>query len=89
MFVAFEKQLISRGYIPFVRTNNIGNNIFSYYFKDDKTKQVNIKESSNVYTFSFPMNDIHYSTKFYDKISLFEYAKYVLNQKEFIQVSKA
>ena len=26
MFVAFEKQLISRGYIPFVKTNNIGNN---------------------------------------------------------------
>ena len=35
------------------------------------------------------MNDIHYSTKFYDKISLFEYAKYILNQREFIQASTA
>ena len=41
MFVAFEKQLISRGYIPFVRTNNIGNNIYIYDLQSNlgETKQ--------------------------------------------------
>ena len=81
MFVALEKRLISFGYIPITTKE------FSFALKKDKTKQVSIKEINNTYKFSFPVNDIHYTTTFLDKISLYQYADYIFNQNEFTQVS--
>ena len=81
MFTALEKRLISFGYTP------ITTNEFSFALKKDKTKQVSIEEINNTYKFSFPVNDIHYTTTFLDKISLCQYADYIFNQNEFTQVS--
>ena len=81
MFVALEKRLISFGYTPIITKE------FSFALKKDKTKQVSIEEINNTYKFSFPVNDIHYTTTFLDKISLFQYADYIFNQNEFTQVS--
>ena len=81
MFVALEKRLISFGYTPITAKE------FSFSLKKDKTKQVSIEEINNTYKFSFPVNDIHYTTTFLDKISLFQYADYIFNQNEFIQSS--
>ena len=81
MFVALEKRLISLGYTPITTKE------FSFALKKDKTKQVSIEEIDNTYKFSFPVNDIHYTTTFLDKISLCQYADYIFNQNEFTQVS--
>tara|TARA_B100000902_G_C26991883_1_gene755446 strand:- start:249 stop:497 length:249 start_codon:yes stop_codon:yes gene_type:complete len=81
MFLALEKRLISFGYTPHNEKE------FSFCLKKDKTKQVSIEETNNTYKFSFPLNDIHYTTTFLDKISLYEYVDYILNQNEFKQVS--
>ena len=81
MFVALEKHLISFGYTPITKSK------FSFALKKDKTKQVSIEEINNTYKFSFPINDIHYTTTFLDKISLCQYADYIFNQQEFTQVS--
>jgi hypothetical protein len=81
MFLALEKRLISFGYTP------IDTKEFSFALKKDKTKQVSIKEINSTYKFSFPVNDIHYTTTFLDKISLYQYADYIFNQNEFTQVS--
>ena len=81
MFTALEKRLIGFGYTP------ITTNEFSFALKKDKTKQVSIEEINNTYKFSFPVNDIHYTTTFLDKISLCQYADYIFNQQEFTQVS--
>ena len=81
MFTALEKRLISFGYTPITAKE------FSFALKKDKTKQVSIEEINNTYKFSFPVNDIHYTTTFIDKISLYTYVNYMLNQNEFIQAS--
>ena len=81
MFVALEKRLISFGYTPITAKE------FSFSLKKDKTKQVSIEEINNTYKFSFPVNDIHYTTTFLDKISVCQYADYIFNQNEFTQVS--
>ena len=76
-----EKRLINFGYIPITTKE------FSFALKKDKTKQVSIEEINNTYKFSFPVNDIHYTTTFLDKISVCQYADYIFNQNEFTQVS--
>ena len=76
-----EKRLINFGYIPITTKE------FSFALKKDKTKQVSIEEINKIYKFSFPLNDIHYTTSFIDKISLCDYVNYILNQNEFIQAS--
>ncbi len=81
MFMEVEKRLINFGYSP------INSKQFSFYLKKDKTKQVSIEKTNKIYKFSFPLNDIHYTTTFIDKISLYNYVNYMLNQHEFIQAS--
>ena len=81
MFMEVEKRLINFGYSP------INSKQFSFYLKKDKTKQVSIEKTNKIYKFSFPLNDIRYTTTFIDKISLYNYVNYMLNQHEFIQAS--
>ena len=77
--MTLEKSIINRNYAPL--TNN--SNIWSFGLIEDQTKQINLEYDGKTYKFSFPINDIHYSTTFENKSKLNEYISYILKQQIF------
>ena len=77
--MTLEKSIINRNYVPL--TNN--SNIWSFGSIEDQTKQINLEYDGKTYKFSFPINDIHYSTTFENKSKLNEYISYILKQQIF------
>ena len=79
MLMSLEKSIINRNYVPLTNDSNI----WSFGSIDDQTKQINLEYDGKTYKFSFPINDIHYSTTFENKDELKEYIRYILNQHIF------
>ena len=73
MFLELEKRIVNNDYI------NLDNDkkIWAFGKKDDITAQINLEQNNGKYTFSFPINDIHYSTSFIDKSKLRDYIEYL------------
>ena len=76
MFLELEKRIINNDYI------NLHDNtkIWAFGKKDDITAQINLEQNNDKYTFSFPINDIHYSTSFIDKSKLRNYIEYIIGE---------
>ena len=76
MFLELEKRIVNNDYI------NLHDNtkIWSFGKIDDNTTQINLKKDNNKYTFSFPINDIHYSTSFVDKYKLRNYIEFIIDE---------
>ena len=76
MFLELEKRIVNNDYI------NLHDNtkIWAFGKIDDNTTQINLKKDNNKYTFSFPINDIHYSTSFIDKSKLRDYIEYIIGE---------
>lgn len=76
MFLELEKMIVNNQY-----TNlNDDTKIWSFGKIDDKTTQINLEKNNDKYTFSFPVNDIHYSTSFNNKLQLKKYIEYIINE---------
>lgn len=76
MFLELEKRIVNNDYINL----NDNTKIWSFGKIDDSTTQINLKKDNNKYTFSFPIDDIHYSTSFYDKSQLKKYIEYIIRE---------
>lgn len=76
MFLELEKRIVNNDYI------NLHDNtkIWAFGKKDDNTSQINLEQNNDKYTFSFPINDIHYSTSFIDKSKLRDYIEYIIGE---------
>jgi hypothetical protein len=76
MFLELEKRIVNNDYI------NLDNDkkIWAFGKKDDITAQINLEQNNGKYTFSFPINDIHYSTSFIDKSKLRDYIEYIIDE---------
>ena len=76
MFLELEKRIVNNDYI------NLDNDkkIWAFGKKDDNTSQINLEQNNDKYTFSFPINDIHYSTSFIDKSKLRDYIEYIIGE---------
>ena len=77
--MSLEKSIINRKYVPLINNSNI----WSFGSIEDQTKQINLEYDGKTYKFSFPINDIHYSTTFENKSKLNEYIRYILKQHIF------
>ena len=75
--MSLEKQILKKQY------NYINNSstIWSFKKKDDELKQINLEynKDSNKYKFTFPINNIHFSTSFKDSKKLKKYISYILH----------
>jgi len=76
MFLELEKRIVNNDYI------NLHDNtkIWAFGKTDDNTSQINLEQNNDKYTFSFPINDIHYSTSFIDKSKLRDYIEYIIDE---------
>jgi len=76
MFLELEKRIVNNDYI------NLHDNtkIWAFGKTDDNTSQINLEQNNDKYTFSFPINDIHYSTSFIDKSKLRNYIEYIIGE---------
>jgi hypothetical protein len=76
MFLELEKRIVNNDYI------NLHDNtkIWAFGKTDDNTSQINLEQNNGKYTFSFPINDIHYSTSFIDKSKLRNYIEYIIGE---------
>ena len=76
MFLELEKRIVNNDYI------NLHDNtkIWAFGKTDDITSQINLEQNNGKYTFSFPINDIHYSTSFIDKSKLRNYIEYIIGE---------
>ena len=76
MFLELEKRIVNNDYI------NLDNDkkIWAFGKTDDITSQINLEQNNGKYTFSFPINDIHYSTSFIDKSKLRNYIEYIIGE---------
>jgi hypothetical protein len=76
MFLELEKRIVNNDYI------NLHDNtkIWAFGKTDDNTSQINLEQNNDKYTFSFPINDIHYSTSFIDKSKLRDYIEYIIGE---------
>jgi hypothetical protein len=74
MFLQIEKDIIGKQYTSL----NDNTKIFSYGLEEDKTKQINLSFMDNKYKFTFPIQDILYSTTFKNEEKLVEYVNYIL-----------
>ena len=76
MFLELEKRIVNNDYI------NLHDNtkIWAFGKTDDNTSQINLEQNNGKYTFSFPINDIHYSTSFIDKSKLRDYIEYIIGE---------
>ena len=79
MFMTLEKSIINRNYVPL----NDNSKIWTFGYSEDPTKQINLECKEGLYKFSFPVNDIHYSTTFEKRAKLKEYITYILTQHIF------
>ena len=76
MYLELEKRIVNNDYI------NLHDNtkIWAFGKTDDNTSQINLEQNNDKYTFSFPINDIHYSTSFIDKSKLRDYIEYIIGE---------
>ena len=76
MFLELEKRIVNNDYI------NLDNDkkIWAFGKKDDITTQINLEKNNDKYMFSFPINDIQYSTSFIDKSKLRNYIEYIIDE---------
>jgi hypothetical protein len=79
MLIELEKAILNRDFIPCKNTNNI----WSFHKKNDSLSQINLTFNNNIYKFSFPINEIHYSTTFKNKERLIKYINYILFSHKF------
>lgn len=76
MFLQIEKDIIEKKYT----TLHDATKLFSYGFEEDKRKQINLSYIDNEYKFTFPIQDILYSTTFKNEEKLIEYINYILKE---------
>ena len=79
MFIELEKRILNRDFVSFKNIDNI----WSFHKKNDTLSQINLNFNNNVYTFSFPINEIHYSTTFKNKEKLIKYVNHILYLHKF------
>ena len=79
MFIGFEQSIINK---DFVHVKN-SNNLLSFHKKSDILSQINLSLDNGIYTFSFPIDDIHYSTKFNSKKNLMKYMNFIVHSHKF------
>tara|TARA_B100001250_G_C19513858_1_gene662923 strand:- start:389 stop:628 length:240 start_codon:yes stop_codon:yes gene_type:complete len=79
MFIGFEQSIINK---DFVHIKNDAN-LLSFHKKSDTLSQINLNFNNGIYTFSFPINDIHYSTTFTDKKNLMDYMNFIIHSHKF------
>ena len=77
MFLQIEKDIIEKKYT----TLNDDTKLFSYGLEKDKTKQINLSFIDNEYKFTFPIQDILYSTTFKNEEKLVDYINYILSER--------
>jgi hypothetical protein len=76
MFLQIEKDIIEKKYTAL----HDDTKLFSYGFEEDKTKQINLSYIDNEYKFTFPIQDILYSTIFKNEEKLVDYMNYILRE---------
>jgi hypothetical protein len=76
MFLQIEKDIIEKKYT----TLNDDTKLFSYGLDEDNTKQINLSFMDNEYKFTFPVQDILYSTTFKNEEKLVDYINYILRE---------
>ena len=76
MFLELEKRIVNNDYIDL----DDDKKIWAFGKKDDITTQINLEKNNDKYTFSFPVNDIHYSTSFNNKLQLKKYIEYIIDE---------
>lgn len=79
MFIGFEQSIINK---DFVHIKN-DTNLLSFHKKSDILSRINLNFNKGIYTFSFPINDIHYSTTFTDKKNLLKYMNFIIHSHKF------
>ena len=57
--------------------------IYYHSIKTDILSQINLSFNNGIYTFSFPIDDIHYSTTFTDKKNLMKYMNFIVHSHKF------
>tara|TARA_X000000368_G_scaffold398373_1_gene368348 strand:+ start:1649 stop:1894 length:246 start_codon:yes stop_codon:yes gene_type:complete len=77
MLASLEKKILKKQY-EYVFDDT---KLWSFKKKDDALKQINLERNNenNKYKFSFPIDDIHYSTTFDDVTTLKKYIDYILH----------
>ena len=76
MFLQIEKNIKDKKYVALYDHTKL----FSYGLEKDKTKQINLSYSDSEYTFTFPIQNILYSTTFKNEEKLIEYINYILEE---------
>jgi hypothetical protein len=76
MFLHIEKDIIEKKYTSLHDTTKI----FSYCSDKDKTKQISLSYINNKYKFTFPVQEVLYSTTFKNEEKLVEYINYILGE---------
>tara|TARA_B100001758_G_C18237373_1_gene518661 strand:- start:638 stop:877 length:240 start_codon:yes stop_codon:yes gene_type:complete len=79
MFIGFEQSIINK---DFVHIKN-HTNLLSFHKKTDILSQINLSFNNGIYTISFPIDDIHYSTTFTDKKNLMKYMNFIIHSHKF------
>ena len=79
MFIGFEQSIINKDFVH-IKNNT---NLLSFHKKSDTLSQINLDFNNGIYTFSFPINDIHYSTTFTDKKNLMKYMNFIIHSHKF------
>lgn len=79
MLIEFEQSIINK---DFVHIKN-DTNLLSFHKKSDTLSQINLNFNNGIYKFSFPINDIHYSTTFTDKKNLMKYMNFIIHSHKF------
>ena len=81
MLIGLEKTILKRNFISFKNKNK--NDIWSFHKIDDVLSQINLRYNGDTYKFSFPINDIHYTTTFTDKKNLMDYINFIIHSHKF------
>ena len=80
MFIGLEQSIINK---KFVHNKDNNTNLLSFHKINDALSQINLNYDNNIYTFSFPINDIHFTTTFKDKEKLEKYINFILLSHKF------
>ena len=79
MFIGFEQSIINKDFVH----NKNNKNLLSFHKKSDILSQINLSFNNGKYRFSFPIDDIHYSTTFTDKKNLMNYMNFIIHSHKF------
>ena len=80
MFIGLEQSIINKNFVHNMDNNT---NLLSFQKINDALSQINLNYDNEIYTFSFPINHIHFTTKFKDKKKLLNYINYILHTHKF------